>query len=463
MIEAYGTGFIAGEEGETSLLFRGEFIADGGGKTPVELNVPARFVDRGTVRWTSYGPFANPFTAAGNETGTFTGTLGARLTKAGGEVIDDDAPIDVSFEVLPSVLVRELEPISASCSKAVGRALGGAAYRMRVEAIGFQPESFTYEISMPALDDHGLALRHLAEGRFDAAGERGDIVMPPVPEGMLSYSAIISIVARASDGATYTNAFAVAVHRPLEVFFDGAVEIAEVLAPVPVSGCIPGGDTGRNVEYGETQTETRSRDYNVSWNQSWLSSHTVSGSTMNTVGQNETNGVGFATNDGQNWNWSVGGEVSGSFGLSDLISFGASVNGSTGRGGSHNVENSSNQSTSINSESTTTETETAAMESGGQTGGGFAWQVSSSENIARGFSGRILPQKYGVFYRQTVRLLRRASVVAFNQCGAATVVGDVQFEDWAWSPDLALGDSCPPLPASNLPAPTCVIPPCAGE
>jgi hypothetical protein len=334
---------------------------------------------------------------------------------------------------------------------------------MRVEAIGFQPESYTYEIAMPALYDRSIAVRHLAEGRFDAAGERGDLALPPVPEGMVSYSAIISIRARATDGATYQNAFAVAVHRPLEVFFDGSVEIAEVLAPVPVSGCIPGGQTGRNVEYGESQSETRSRDYNVSWNQSWLSSHTVSGSTQNTVGQNETNGVGFATNDGQNWNWSVGGEVSGSFGLSELVSFGASVNGSMGRGGSHNEERSSNRSTSINTETTTTETESVSRETSGGNGGSFAWQVSSSDSIARGFSGKVLPNKFGVFYRQTVRLLRRASIVAFNQCGAATVVGDVSFEDWAWSPDLALGDSCPPLPASNLPAASCVISPCAGE
>ena len=93
----------------------------------------------------------------------------------------------------------------------------------------------------------------------------------------------------------------------------------------------------------------------------------------------------------------------------------------------------------------------------------IAWDVSSSQSIARGFDGHVIANTFGVFYRQTIRLTRRAAMVAYNQCGVAEVVGDVDFTDWAWSPDLALGDSCPPLPASNLPPAACYVPPCTGQ
>jgi hypothetical protein len=308
-----------------------------------------------------------------------------------------------------------------------------------------------------------IAMRHLASGQFDSVGERGDFTMPPVPEDRQSYQAIITVEARAESGEFYASSFAVGVHRPIEIFYNGAVDVAEVFAPVPVSACIPGGETGRMVEYGETMEETRNRGYEVNWNESWLASHTVSVGSSETIGLSETNGVGFSTTDEENWNWSLGSEIEGSFGISKLISLGLKVSGSVGGGGSHSTNSSTNRETEVNSSETTTDTEEASTSVGGENGGGFSWQVSSTNSITRGFGGRVLPGQYGVFYRQTLRLMRRASIVTYNQCGAATVVGDVDFSDWAWSPDLAIAEACPPLPVSNLPAQQCLIPPCAGE
>ena len=62
-----------------------------------------------------------------------------------------------------------------------------------------------------------------------------------------------------------------------------------------------------------------------------------------------------------------------------------------------------------------------------------------------------------------MRVLRRAAVVTYNQCGSASVVAELDFHDWAWSPDLALSNACPPLPTSNLPDAVCYVPPCGGE
>lgn len=463
LIEVFGSGFPEPSRGNTRLIFNGTFEDQGGASRPVDLEVDTRRIDRSTVRWTSFGPYENPFNPGSNEIGTFRGTVTARIVKPDGGTIDDDNPTEIRFKVLPSIIVREVQPTTASCNGPVKRALGGASYRLRVEAVGFDPQSFTYTLAMPALDLNPIAVRHVATGRYDAVGERGDFQVPPVPEGMQSYSAILTVEARDATGSTRTSAFVIAVHRPLEIFYNGNVDVAEVLAPVPVSGCIPGGEAGRVVDYGESTQETRTRNYQVSWNESWLNSHTVTAGNTQTIGLNETNGVGFSTSDGRNWNWSLGAEVGGEFGFSELVSVGVKVNGSVGGGGSHTDETNGSRSTGVNRETTTTETEEASRQQGGEQGENFSWEVSSSQSISRGFGGKVIAGTYGVFYRQAIRLMRRAAVVTYNQCGAATVVGDVDFNDWAWSPDLALGSSCPPLPASNLPPAQCVIPPCGAE
>jgi hypothetical protein len=449
--------------GRTTLHFNGRFTSNDGESMPVDFEVAPKRVDASTLRWTTFGPYRNPFGVRGNETGIFEGTIAGRYTNADGEMIEDEAPLALTFAVKPSIVVHELQPLSANCNGAAMRALGGASYRLRVEAAGFEPAAFTYTLAIPATRLAPISIRHAADGPFDTMGDRGDFTMPPVPEDMQSYQAIVSVEARARDGAHYQSTFAIGVHRPIEIYYNGNVEVAEVFAPVPVSACIPGGETGRFVEYGETMEETRNRNYEVNWNESWLASHTVSVGTSETIGLSERNGVGFATTDEENWNWSLGAEIEGSFGLSKLVSLGLKVSGSIGGGGSHSNTNSSSHEMEVSSSETTTDTEEASEQVGGQNGGAFSWQVSSTNSVTRGFNGKVLPKMYGVFYRQTLRLMRRAAIVTYNQCGAANVVGDVDFSDWAWSPDLALGGECPPLPVSNLPAAQCLIPPCAGE
>lgn len=463
LIEVYGTNFPGPAEGETYLVFQGVFRLPDGGSEPVDLELPTRRVDAGTLRWTGFGPYRNPLSAGGDAIGTFEGRVATRVVQDGGAVIEDPKPVDITLEVKPSILVHEIQPVTASCNAPIKRVLGGAAYRMRVEAVGFEPVSFTYTMAAPALQSPALSIRHLAQGQFDSVGDRGNFVAPQVPESMQSYGAVLSVSAMDTEGRQHQSAFAVAVHRPLEIFYNGNIDIAEILAPVPVSGCIPGGTTSRSVAYHEATTETRTRSYNVSWNESWLNSHTVSAGTTDTIGLSETNGVGFSTTDGQRWNWSLGGEVGGKFNVASLVEIGVSANGSIGGETSRAATNSARRDRGVNAATTTTETESASQSMGGQVGGGFSWQVSSSETISQSFGGHVLPRTFGVFYRQTMRLVRKAAVVTYNQCGAANVVADLDFADWTWAPDLALGNACPPLPASNLPPAECTIPPCSGQ
>lgn len=467
LLEVYGTDFPEPDVGETTLVFRGTFIADDGSRHPVDSELRARRVDNGTLRWTTFGPYRVPF-GPGNQTGTFDGTVGARVNLAGGGIVDDPSPTPITFTVLPSILVHELQPVTASCGGPVLRAIGGAPYRMRVEAIGFEPTTFTYRLAYPQLRDlEPIAIRHVATGRLDTVGERNDFVLPQVPDSALAYGAILQVAATDAAGESYATQFAIGVHRPLEVYYNGNTEIAELLAPTPVSGCIPGGEAGRQVSYTESESETRTRSYNVSWNESWLRAHTTS--TGRSVGVSETNGIGFSTTDSQSFHWSLGTEVgtsaNGNIGLSKLVSIGVgghvNVSGSIGATYGHSETSSRDRTVGVSREETTTETDTTQV--GGGESEGFDWSVSSTETISRSFGGHVIAGTYGTFYRQALRILRRAALVTYNQCGAPEVIGEVDFTDWMWAPDLALGQACPPLPKSNLPEAECLISPCEGE
>ncbi len=463
LVEVYGENFPYRSSGRVMLAFQGNFEADDGTVYPVDDEFDATVVDRGTLRWDSFGPYRVPFSPTGNETGEFVGIVFARVVDDDGNVTEGTEPLEATFRVKPSLLVHELQPLSASCGAPVQRALGGASYRMRVEALGFEPESFTYTIAAPAANVAPVSIRHPATGRFDTVGDNGDLIFPNVPDDQLSYGAVLTVTATDVTGQIHGSTFAIGVHRPLEFFYNGNVTVAEVMSPVPVSACIPGGTNGRSASYNEAMSETRDRSYSTSWDETWLSSHTVAASSSQTVGLSETNGVGFATTDGESFSWRLGGEVGGTIGLSKVVSLGLKATFGVESTTSRQVQNSANRTSGLNEASTTTDTESATETAGGSTGETFAWSVSSTDTVSRDFGGEVIAGTFGVFYRQTLRLLRRGALVAYNQCGSAEVVGDIDFTDWTWSPDLALGQSCPPLPESNLPAYECLVSPCSGE
>jgi hypothetical protein len=92
--------------------------------------------------------------------------------------------------------------------------------------------------------------------------------------------------------------------------------------------------------------------------------------------------------------------------------------------------------------------------------GSEAWTVSSSNSQALEFSAFLLPNRFGVFYRQTTRLVRTGQVVAFDLCGQAIPVGDMALDDYTWAPELAVDPECPPFPESSFPEAQCLAPPC---
>ena len=88
---------------------------------------------------------------------------------------------------------------------------------------------------------------------------------------------------------------------------------------------------------------------------------------------------------------------------------------------------------------------------------------SNQDSITQSFSGFIPRSKFGIFYRQTTRWVRRAEVRTYNQCGIAQHVGELQFNEFTWAPDLAVALTCEDRPPpANLPEKVCILPPCNG-
>ena len=186
---------------------------------------------------------------------------------------------------------------------------------------------------------------------------------------------------------------------------------------------------------------------------------TAGGRTGNTEGQSVSNSsergysTGGTANQGRNFGSSTsegrGQSMNNSYALGNINS--SSANETEGVSSNRTWNLSENESTSevISTSDTVAESLTVSD--------------SSTETTTQSFSGFIPRGQFGIFYRQTTRWVRRAEVRSLNQCGVSQHIGELQFNEYTWAPDLAISEICeerPPEP--NLPAADCFIPPCGG-
>ena len=89
---------------------------------------------------------------------------------------------------------------------------------------------------------------------------------------------------------------------------------------------------------------------------------------------------------------------------------------------------------------------------------GETWVSTSSDTTLLAFSGKIPNGRCAVVYRQTVRHARTAHLVQHDLCGVREAVGEMVFNEWSWSPNIAIGDDCASsLPPSTQPKAQCFI------
>jgi hypothetical protein len=452
----------------TLLQFTGTYFRSDGLEEDVDFTIEPEVLSETQVSW-KFGPYQVPFCSTGDKTGTFWGDIRAiNVLKEGGELLQEGT-LGVEIQVLPSIVVRSFQPAMADCVSHSDMVLDHVPYQLEVEAIGFQPVDFKYTISPGALmspdttqdaSSEPTIVTHSANGSWDRLGDQEYFNFAPVPFGVHGYDTWVKIEARAVGGETHSYLLPLTVRQPLVARYAGQVEVAQIYDAVPVSGCIYGDETGRSVQYTETHEEVRERELGTSYSTGWEQSYTESHTATYGEGGAEANRVGFSTTDGMTFGWNVNTEVSGEVGFQGLAKVGFSVgmgisfeqSHSETVSGDHTVSSNWNYSEAATESQTASETVTQE--------GSEILRVRSSESESLNYAAELLPMKYGVFYRQTTRLVRKVEIVAYDLCGNWTVVGSMMLSDYTWAPDLAMGDTCPPFPESNLPKAECFISPC---
>src|SRR5262249_23356429 len=150
------------------------------------------------------GPFQIPFSATGDELGDFSGKVIAINVRDGGTETSSD-PLTVAITMQPSIIVRELQPLTASCTDPAKRLLGGFPYRITARAVGFSPSNFSYLINgEPSGGGRPRILRHSATGRTDQFGDQGELVFEAVPDSLMFYVANFTVAALDDEGAEHS-------------------------------------------------------------------------------------------------------------------------------------------------------------------------------------------------------------------------------------------------------------------
>jgi hypothetical protein len=464
-----GENFVDDDRGKTQFIFRGTYYRSDGNEEQVDFTVEdVDIMNPNEASW-KFGPYDVPFCQSGDQTGTFWGEIQAVTVPYEGTELVQNGSLNVELQVLPSIVVRSFQPTMADCLRRSDVILDHIPYKLEVVAVGFTPKNFTYTISEGALmspnaEDQAyeepFEIQHTVSGKVDKLGEQEYLNFAPVPYGLHGYDTWIKVEAEALGGEQYSYLMPLTVRHPLVARYAGRVEVAQIYEAVPVSGCIYGDETGRTVQYTETHEEVREREYGTTLTAGWEHSYTQSHTDTYGEGGSQANTIGFSTTDGVSFGWNMNTEVSGSVGIDAIAKVGVSV----GMGVSFEQRHEETQSGSYTEEANWNWSQAVSQsETASQTveqSGTEVMRVRSSNSESLNFSAELLPMKYGVFYRQTTRLVRRIEVVAYDLCGNWTEVGTMHLSDYTWAPDLAMGDSCPPFPESNLSSAQCFISPC---
>ena len=318
VVTVFGKGFADKAVGVTRLSFEGTFQTSSGKTNQVKLEVTPRFVNQGLMEW-DFGPNI-PFTTE-EEIGTFRGIVKATNVGLDNEVKPAPQALGVEIQVLPSVFIRQMRPLHVGCPVGIQATTDETPFLFEVKAIGLKagsqgaPLRFVYTF----LKEHFQFAGYLAnqagvdpESLFPAQGPVS--VVDDVFDGTIStlgtgvprniyvfkggvtsgaqslvtgadnlfgltqlttapvptvhgnyaadrYQAAMNILAMDNTGQEARRTINIDVYAPVEVDYDGKATPVRSYDPVLVTGCIPGGDIGRDVTYSEMTSETRTRSF----------------------------------------------------------------------------------------------------------------------------------------------------------------------------------------------------------
>ena len=263
---------------------------------------------------------------------------------------------EIDININPSIIVESF-CATDNCNSLSGNIVQNTINKLRIKTFKIAPVNIEYIITTPY---NSFKINH----EFNSPVNEDwieNIVFNEVPVNVSSYINSILIKAYDDEGNYAETALPFKVVRPIEVKHFGEYELAETYEPLPVTGCIPG-TIGNNVQYSESQTETRQNSVAITINNSWSNSNssntslgktegisinetnnTVLSSSLSqseTVGENSTESyseseaanINFNTTDGETWGWDIGESESQGSSNSNTNNTNLGVNGSVTTG-----------------------------------------------------------------------------------------------------------------------------------
>jgi hypothetical protein len=356
-VKLVGQGFIDPDHGEVLLRMGGSYTTVDGRTQRYQGEFPLTRRSASTADF-EFGPTI-PFFPTGDVLGTFHGQAVTVNRMGHGDPQADEAssdPIDVDLQVMPSILVQQLHSVDAACQAVTSATVAETNLGIGLRALGVSPGTasaplkFRVHVPSPAMNVTYVRNDWYAQwpiqptvfasapaglSGFAVSVTDGDSVYidprtrqqvvdldSPVLIGQQSYSQVklaqlmtgkldgqgkstltMTVDAETTDGSVLHRVVHLDVYKPQEILpYDGNTKVVERYAANPVSSCFPGGQLGADLEYSESQTDTRARSLTFNWD--------IANSAS--VGFNvsaEPFGVGVGANTSATWTQTFGVEV----------------------------------------------------------------------------------------------------------------------------------------------------------
>ncbi|MBW2734150.1 MAG: hypothetical protein JRH20_17310 [Deltaproteobacteria bacterium] len=429
LVTIFGSGFADGQVGQTRLHITGVYQTTDGNIEQVDLQITPRFLNQGMLEWT-FGPNI-PFSSR-DQTGTFRGTVQAtnvafdgeeKVAQAVSTQMQVNQAVSTQMQVKPSILIRHFRPMTAGCQVGIEATTADTPFYIELEAVGLKagtglaPMRFAYTF----MREH-----FSVEGYFN--GELG-----VDPANLMPQSGAATVVDEV-EGATSRLGNGV----PSDVaVVPGALDARSIAGFV---------SKPENF-FGLTQIKT-GQLANEAANYFDASLIVLA---VDSTGASITRRLSLRVWAAVEINYDGNHRVARSF---DPVPVSSCIpGGDIGRDVTYNEVSSETRARDLKVKADISGSFNAFV---ARVDAAFGFEVttavSSSEAQNLSISGFIIPQQFAVFYRQTLQLERTAQLSLHGACGNVTPLGEIVVTDWVWSPDLAKGNACLPLPTSNLPA-----------
>jgi hypothetical protein len=299
-----GQGFIAEDRGRLTGRLRGAFFDDKGGVSKVDLAIRPTRVGAGKLQWHLWPDVV--FHPDGNRLGRFVGSLEVRNHGFDGS-LRRSAALPFAVTIGPSIIARVMRPSGAGCALITSDTLEDEPLELAVEVVGLRaptpqapielswsfpthtwkvelhespfptgkpdpsPQSPATVLSQQlttgstATLSHGVPFVAHVGGKLVGQRKLKGLRTGKIPAEGKRLKATVGVAAVDAAGRWVSLAMPITVHRMAELEYNGATKVAERFGALPVSGCIPGGDIGRNVSYQESTREVRERSLTFNW------------------------------------------------------------------------------------------------------------------------------------------------------------------------------------------------------